>query len=73
MCRYNLWSELVDETAIGAAVDGLAVGDSEELLVDQGFIAGQQFSEQSDYTGKLSGLFIAPNSGTYRSVLSFNI
>ena len=33
--------------------------------MDQGFINKQMSDEQSDYTGKLSGLFIAPNSGNF--------
>ena len=62
--KYNLWiGEVVDEAAIGAGVDGLSAGDSEEFLVDQGFIDSQMSTEESDYTGKLSGLFIAPNTG----------
>merc|ERR1712013_408365 len=64
--KYNLWKgEVVDETAIGAAVDALDASASEEFLVDQGFINKQMSDEQSDYTGKLSGLFIAPNSGNF--------
>ena len=64
--KYNLWiGEVVDETDIGTAVDGLDTGTSEEFIVDQGFIDMQMSNEETDYTGKLSGLFIAPNSGEF--------
>ena len=71
--KYNLWKgEVVDETDIGAAVDALSAADSEEFLVDQGFIEKQMSDEQSDYTGKLSGLFIAPNSGKFSFAVCAN-
>jgi hypothetical protein len=71
--KYNLWTgEVVDETAIGAAVDALSAGDSEEFTVDQGFIDTQMSAEESDYTGKLSGLFIAPTTGNFSFAVCAN-
>ena len=71
--KYNLWTgEVVDETAIGAAVDALSAGDSEEFTVDQGFIETQMSAEESDYTGKLSGLFIAPTTGNFSFAVCAN-
>jgi len=71
--KYNLWvGEVVDEAAIGAAVDALSAGDSEEFIVDQGFIDTQMSAEESDYTGKLSGLFIAPNTGNFSFAICAN-
>ena len=70
---YNLWiGEVVDETAIGAGVDALDVSASEEFFVDQGFIDGQMSTEESDYSGKLSGLFIAPESGDFSFAVCSN-
>ena len=40
--------------------------------MDQGFINKQMSDEQSDYTGKLSGLFIAPNSGNFAFAVCSN-
>ena len=71
--KYNLWvGELVDETAIGAGVDALDVAASEEFIVDEGFINQQMSSEQSDYTGRLSGIFIAPESGNFSFAVCSN-
>ena len=71
--KYNLWvGEVVDEAAIGAAVDALSAADSEEFIVDQGFIDTQMSAEESDYTGKLSGLFIAPNTGNFSFAICAN-
>ena len=71
--KYNLWvGEVVDETDIGAAVDALDASASEEFIVDQGFIDSQMSSEESDYTGRLSGLFVAPESGNFSFVVCAN-
>ena len=71
--KYNLWlDQVVDETAIGAAVDALDASTSEEFIVDQGFIDKQMSNEQSDYTGKLSGLFIAPETGNFTFAVCSN-
>ena len=71
--KYNLWiGELVDETDIGAGVDALDASASEEFIVDGGFIDQQMSTEQSDYTGKLSGLLVAPETGNFSFALCAN-
>ena len=71
--KYQLWKDTVaDASGLGAAVDGLSSAAAEEFIVDQGFINGNMNNEVSDYTGRLSGLFIAPISGNFSFAICSN-
>ena len=69
--KYELWNSLSDSASLGAAIDGLGAADT-EIVVDEGFIDGNVSDEESDYTGRLSGLFIAPTTGEFSFAVCSN-
>jgi hypothetical protein len=71
--KYQLWKDNVAASSdLGPAVDGLAVAAALDLVVDQGFINENLAGEVSEYTGKLSGAFIAPTSGNFNFAVCSN-
>ena len=69
--KYELWYSLADETDLDNSINSLGAA-STELVVDGGVITKQQAEEDSDYTGRLSGLFIAPVTGKFTFAICSN-
>ena len=68
---YELWYSLGDESDLAASVSALGAA-SAELVVDGGLINKQMAGEDTDYTGRLSGLFIAPATGKFTFAVCSN-
>ena len=69
--KYELWDSLGDKADLSASVDGLGAATN-EMVVDGALINQQMADEESDYTGRLSGLFIAPVSGNFTFAVCSN-
>ena len=71
--KYQLWEDKVAATSdLGAVVEGLNAAAALEFVVDQGFINENMAGEVSDFTGKLSGIFVAPVSGNFSFAVCSN-
>ena len=71
--KYQLWKDIVaGSTDLGSKVAALSGASAAQFIVDQGFINQNMDGEVSEYTGRLSGLFIAPNTGAFSFAVCSN-